>query len=71
MSDEQKIALLENKARECVKQAGDAGISPTVLIEQLSRTDHNEDLVRMAIWDLVDQQELALSRDWILSFKGR
>lgn len=70
MSDEQKIALLEDKALERVRQAGEAGISPTDLIRQLARPDFDEDLVRMAIWDLIDQKEVGLSRDWILSLKS-
>jgi hypothetical protein len=70
MSEEQKITHLESKAKDFVRQAGAEGVSPRDLIKVLAQPDFDEDLVRMAIWELIDQQELRLSRDWILSIKS-
>ena len=70
MSEEQQIALLESEAKQQVRQAGSEGINPMTLIKQLARPGLDTDLIRIAIWDLIDQQELWLSRDWTLSIKS-
>jgi hypothetical protein len=61
-------ALEIERAEQEVLKAVSSGLSnPAMLIEKLATRGIDEELVRSAVWSLVDQGWLDLTRDWQLA----
>ncbi len=56
----------ETKIRQTVQGSNEA-YSPIELIRHLTREGMGEDIVRVAIWYLLDRHEIELTPDWKLA----
>jgi DNA-binding transcriptional regulator PaaX len=58
---------IERAEQEVLKAVGSGLSNPAVLIEKLATRGFDEELIRAAIWFLIDRGWLDLTRDWQLA----
>lgn len=66
VAGDRSLDRVESKVRQAV-QASDRAYTPAQLIQHLSTQGEGEDLVRVAVWYLLDEHEIALTPDWKLA----